>query len=84
MLPRTASPTMVNNLKRTTSSSNAVVISSKSKISDQESNHHHAEPSHGFLEENEYEEREAALSSPIKGGQRLSSKVSYIPVYFKF
>ena len=61
---------------RTTSSSNAVVVSSKGKISNQSSDHHHAGPSRGFLEEDENEERKAALSSPIKGGKRLSSAVS--------
>jgi hypothetical protein len=34
------------------------------------------------LEEDEHEERKAALSSPIKGGKRLSSAVRYTPVYF--
>lgn len=31
----------------------------------------------GFFEEDEAEEREAALSSPVKGRQRLTSKVSH-------
>jgi hypothetical protein len=76
-LPRTASSTIAVTAKRTTSSSKAVVISSKSKITNQESKHRHqdAEPSQGFLEEDEKEERNAALSSPIKGGKRLSSSV---------
>ena len=59
-----------------TGSSNAVVISSKNKTSNQESNHRHAGPSHGFLEEDEHKEHKAAISSPIKGGKRLSSAVS--------
>lgn len=37
----------------------------------------------GFSEEDESEERQAALSSPIKGRQILSSSVSISFVYFK-
>jgi hypothetical protein len=77
-LARTASTTTLN---RTTSSSNVVLISSKNKNPNQESNHRHEAPSRGFLEEDEYEERKAALSSPIKGGKRLSSAVG-TPIYF--
>jgi hypothetical protein len=83
VLPRTASSLTAVSANRTTNSSNAVVISSKSKISNQESNRHQPEAgrSHGFLEEDEREERKAALSSPIKGGKRLSSAVKYRSVY---
>jgi uncharacterized membrane protein len=76
-LRRTASSTIAVTANRTTSSSNAVVISSKSKISNQGSKLQDAGPSQGFLEEDEDEERNAALSSPIKGGKRLSSAVRY-------
>jgi hypothetical protein len=74
-LHRTASSVTAVSARRTTSSSNAIVVSSK-----HESNH--AGPSHGFLEEDEKEERKAALSSPIKGGKRLSSTVKYSSIYF--
>ena len=57
-----------------TTSSNAVLISSKGKIPIQESDH--AGSTHGFLEEDKFEEHKVALSSPIKGGKRLSSAVS--------
>lgn len=51
------------------------MVSSKSKTPIQESDH--AETSHGFWDlEDEHKERKAALSSPIKGGKRLSSTVS--------
>jgi hypothetical protein len=79
-LPHTASSTTAVTAKRTTTSSNAVVIPSKSKIPNQGLKHRHqdAGPSQGFLEEeDENEERNAALSSPIKGGKRLSRAVSY-------
>jgi hypothetical protein len=78
-LPRTASSITAVTANRTTSSSNAIVISSKSDIPNQKSKHRHqdAGPSQGFLEEDENEERSAALSSPIKGGKRLSSAVRY-------
>lgn len=67
---------------RTTTSSNAVVISAKhnapkKQIETQSLDEDAA--SCGFLED-EREEREAALSSPIKGKQRLNSKVSHILV----
>ena len=81
LLPRTVSSKTVSVGCRT-NTSNAVVISSKGKIQDQDSNHHQAEHLHGFLEEDEYEERKAALSSPIKGRKRLSSAVKYTLVYF--
>lgn len=83
-LPRTASSVTAVSANRTTSSSNAAVISSKRKIPNQSSDHHHAGPSHGFLEEDELEERKAALSSPIKGGKRLSSAVSTRLFIFQF
>jgi hypothetical protein len=75
-------------MNRMTSTSSAVVISSKNKTPNEESNHHHAlaGPSHGFLddeeEEDEKEERKAAISSPIKGGKRLSSAVKYSTLDF--
>ena len=75
--PHTASSVTAVSANRTTSSSNAVIIPK------QESNHHcDAGPSHGFLEEDEYEECKAALTSPIKGGKRLSSAVSTHLFYF--
>ena len=63
----------------TTLLSNAVVIPSKKNIAKQVKSEFdgNCAPSHGFLEEDEGEEREAALSSPIKAGERLSSAVSH-------
>jgi len=78
---RTVSSKTVS-VNRRTNTSNAVVMSSKSKIPDDDSNHRQAGHSHGFFEEDEHEERKAALSSPIKGGKRLSSAVKYTRVYF--
>ena len=82
LLPRTVSSKTVSVGCRT-NTSNAVVIFSKGKIPDQDSNHHQAEHLHGFLEEDEHEERKAALSSSIKGRKRLSSAVKVYTCLFQ-
>lgn len=66
---------------RTTTSSKAVVISAKDnapkkQIESQSQALDEDATSCGFLEEDEVGERQAALSSPIKGKKRLNSKVS--------
>jgi hypothetical protein len=83
LLHRTATSKTAVSTNRTTNSSKAVVISSKSKVPNQKSNLHQVEPSQGFFEEDEDEERQAALSSPIKGGKRLSNAVKYTHVNFE-
>jgi hypothetical protein len=71
---RTATSTTLNNPKaRTTATSRAVVISSKIKVK--------SEPVDnvlGFADKDETEERQAALSSPIKGKKRLDSSVGSV------
>jgi hypothetical protein len=54
-------------------------LNSKSLVSANDNNDHHltATPG-GFEDEDEHLEREAAMSSPIKYGQRLTSSVSFL------
>jgi hypothetical protein len=71
--------------KRTTTSSSAVVVAEseshaqpeakKIKLDNRDASH---ATTSKFLEEDETVEREAALLSPIKGNQRLNSKVRHI------
>jgi hypothetical protein len=75
------SKTAVSTASRITSKSNAVLVPAKHSAPKK---HVKVEPLdndtefYGFLEgEDDTEEREVALSSPIKGNQRLSSTVSY-------
>ena len=67
--------TAVRSTARTTSSSNAVVVPTKHVATKEIKS---KDMDHDFWDENEAAEREAALSSPIKGKQRLSSAVSNV------
>jgi len=58
-----------------TSTSNTVVILTKNEVQCRKQAKTEPLPNTGFLEEDEAAEHEAALSSPVKGGQYLSNKV---------
>jgi hypothetical protein len=78
-----SSTTAVQSTAHTTSSSKAVVIPGKpvtkkqvkTKVKAKDINN---DSLYGFLDEDKAVEREVALSSPIKGRQRLSSMVSNV------
>jgi hypothetical protein len=77
-MARTASSTTAVSAHRTTFTSNAVVIPTKSDVQRRKQAKTEPPPNNTtFLEEDEGVEREAALSSPIKGGQRLSNEVCH-------
>jgi hypothetical protein len=78
--PSTVTSTTAVSAIRTTTSSSAVIavpttkpLKKKAKLDPEETNS--ATPA--FLDEDESAERDAALSSPIKGNQRLTSKVCH-------
>jgi hypothetical protein len=78
-----ASSTTAVSTAHTTTLSNAMVIRAKNNAPKKQVEYEHLDndaTSCGLLEEGEGEEREAALSSPIKRNQRLTSKVSHILV----
>ena len=77
-MARTASSTTAVSARRTTFTSNAVVIPTKSDVQHRKQAKTEPPPNTAFLEEDEGVEREAALSSPIKGGQRLSNEVRHV------
>ena len=64
---------------RTTASSNAVVVAVENNVVTKKEPTSDDNMSCGFLEEDETEERDAALSSPIKGKKRLTNAVSHMP-----
>jgi len=71
---RTATSVTVQSKGRTTASSSAALI--KTGKSDDMTTKRRATPAlRGFNDEDETEEREHALSSPIKGNKRLNSAV---------
>ena len=61
--------------KRATSITSAVVKPEKKKL---KLDDHVDLTTSGFFKDDETVEREAAISSPVKGSQRLNSKVCYI------
>lgn len=64
--------------KRTTSSTSALVVTHPQPERKKIKLDNHNLTTSGFLEEDEAVEREAAISSPVKGGQRLNSKVCHV------
>jgi hypothetical protein len=77
-----SSKSSIPSSKRTTSSTSAVVrnaeLLSNTRLQPEKKkrkSENHDLTTSGFLEEDEAVEREAAISSPVKGNQRLNSKV---------
>ena len=63
----------------TTALSNAVVVAVENNVVTKKEPTSDDNMSCGFLEEDETEERDAALSSPIKGKKQLTNAVSHMP-----
>jgi len=75
---RTSSSTTLNDSKaRMTTTSSAIVVSSRIKVKNEPVD------MQGFIDEDETEERQAALSSPIKGKKRLNSSVGPVKKCFE-